>query len=233
MAGPEPTLPRLSLLLAATVTLLRVSATPPRVLADSEITVTEGDTLTAIALTYLGDPAQAASIAAYNQLIDPYHLLPGQVLRLPERISGSSEEPAAGGNAGSSGSERRAEPQAQAAAPRAGPVIQSGLATWYGPGFDGRVTRCGHVFHETDLTASSNDLPCGTVIEVTNMRNGRSVVVTVDDTGGFQHPTILDLSRAAFSTIESPDMGVVQVSVARIASARAGTTRLLVLPRPE
>ncbi len=216
-----PTLPRVSLLLATTLTLIRVATAAPRALADREITIGEGDTLTAIALQYYGDAGLAQQIAAYNHLSDADRLPAGQVLNLPDTlppataaVSTASGAPLPAGGTGSSTRARMTT-----SAPRAGPVIQTGLATWYGPGFEGQMTKCGQVFHAVDLTASSNDLPCGTRIQVTDIDDGRSVVVTVDDTGGFQHPTILDLSEAAFSALASPDTGVLAVSVAPVLSA--------------
>ena len=86
----------------------------------------------------------------------------------------------------------------------------------HGPGFEGQTTKCGQTFHTSDLTASSNDLPCGAVIDVMDVANGHHVVVTVDDTGAFQHPTILDLTPAAFDTLASPVTGVLQVAVSRL-----------------
>lgn len=214
MAHTTATIPRLSFLLAATVALLPLRASAPRAQADQEVTVKDGDSLTAIALAYFGDASYAQAIAAYNHLTDSDHLTVGQTLKLPRlpdgRMPGAPLTPSLATDAGAQAAGVPPSPA------RAGPVIQTGLATWYGPGFEGNLTKCGQVFHESDLTASSNDLPCGTVIQVTNVDNGRSVVVTVDDTGGFQHPTILDLSGAAFRALASSDAGVMQVSVARI-----------------
>ncbi len=96
----------------------------------------------------------------------------------------------------------------------AGPVIQSGLATWYGPGFTGGVTYCGEVYDQWALTAASNTLPCGTVIVVSNPSTGLAVRVRITDRGGFGGSVILDLSRAAFLTIAPASTGVIPVTVA-------------------
>lgn len=58
-----------------------------------------------------------------------------------------------------------------------------GLASWYGPGFYGRTTACGHVYREDAMTVAHNSLPCGT--KVTFWYRGRVVRAVVDDTGGF------------------------------------------------
>jgi len=198
------------LCLAATLTLLRLVLPPAPVLADHEVTVADGDTLSVLALMWYGDAKYAQQIASYNDLADADDLTVGQVLKLPD-IAGTPEAAARvqGGAATGSGG--------TPGAPRAAPVIQMGLATWYGQDFEGQVTKCGQVYHQANYTASSNDLPCGTVIAVTNVHNGRSVTVTVDDTGDFSHPTILDLSPAAFGALASLDTGVLPVSVSNAA----------------
>jgi rare lipoprotein A (peptidoglycan hydrolase) len=206
---------RITLLMAAALAIFQMGHDPSRALADQEVTVADGDTLSVIALMWYGDAGYAQTIATYNNLSNPDNLSVGQVLKLPPIANtplATSGSPVAQGKAaaGSSGG--------GSGGGAAGPVIQMGLATWYGPGFEGQTTKCGQTFHSTDMTASSNDLPCGTVIDVTNVQNGKSVVVTVDDTGGFSHPQILDLTPAAFSALATPDVGVLEVSVSRVHS---------------
>ncbi len=214
-----PALPRVSLLLATTLALVRVAVTAPSVLADRQVTVADGDTLTSIALQYYGDAGVASQLAAYNHLTNADHLAAGEVLNLPDSLGQAPRVLSSAGSATPAAAVTAAPaPIAATSEPRAGPVIQTGLATWYGPGFEGEITKCGQVFHASDLTASSNDLPCGTLIQVTDEDDGRSVVVTVDDTGGFAHPTILDLSQAAFNALASTTTGVLDVSVAPMAS---------------
>jgi rare lipoprotein A len=94
-------------------------------------------------------------------------------------------------------------------------LYQSGLATWYGPGFDGRRTACGYTFSSTEHTAASNSLPCGAVVTVTNVDTGHAVTVTVTDRGAFQYPVIIDLSPAAFNAIGDTYHGVINVTVSQ------------------
>ncbi len=108
------------------------------------------------------------------------------------------------------------DPPANVAVP--GIVIQSGLATWYGPGFVGNITYCGDVYDEGAYTAASNTLPCGTIVVVTNQNTGASVRVRITDRGGFGGSVIMDLSRAAFGAIASNGSGVVPVTISRPAS---------------
>ncbi|MBI4320642.1 MAG: LysM peptidoglycan-binding domain-containing protein [Chloroflexi bacterium] len=78
-----------------------------------------------------------------------------------------------------------------------------GMATWYGPGFHGNVMANGQIYDMYDpTTTASNMYPFGTWLEVTNIANGRTVVVQVRDRGAFTHA--LDLSYAAFKELEDP-----------------------------
>lgn len=92
-------------------------------------------------------------------------------------------------------------------------VVERGTATWYGPGFAGNRTACGDIFDPRLLTAASNTLPCGTMARVTNTNNGKSVIVKINDTGGFRPPLMIDLSQAAYETIAPPNSGNVPVTI--------------------
>ncbi len=72
-----------------------------------------------------------------------------------------------------------------------------GWATWYGPGFHGNTTACGEVFNMYALTAAHPSLPCGTRVRVTNLSNGLSVTVRINDRGPYSGGYIIDLSYAA------------------------------------
>src|SRR3954466_6796367 len=74
---------------------------------------------------------------------------------------------------------------------------QGGLASWYGPGFYGRRTASGAVYTGAALTAAHPALPFGTLVRVTNLANGRAMVVVIDDRGPFVHGRVIDLSEAA------------------------------------
>jgi rare lipoprotein A len=74
---------------------------------------------------------------------------------------------------------------------------QSGIASWYGPGFQGRKTASGERFNTHDMTAAHKTLPFGSIVKVTNQENGKSVVVKINDRGPFIRGRIIDLSHAA------------------------------------
>jgi rare lipoprotein A len=87
------------------------------------------------------------------------------------------------------------------------------MASWYGGRFQGRKTASGERFDQNDLTAAHKRLKFGTRVRVTNERNGRSVVVRINDRGPYSRGRVIDLSRAAAERIEMIRAGVVPVSI--------------------
>ena len=80
---------------------------------------------------------------------------------------------------------------------RIGRDIASGTASWYGPGFHGRLTASGERFDQNQLTAAHKTLPLGTHVAVYNPRTGKQVVVRINDRGPYIRGRLIDLSRAA------------------------------------
>jgi rare lipoprotein A len=95
-----------------------------------------------------------------------------------------------------------------------GKVVQSGRASWYGPGFHGRKTASGETFNTNELTAAHRTLPFGTKVRVVNQRTGQSVVVRINDRGPYAHGRVIDLSRASAQAIGLS--GVAPVTVAEL-----------------
>ncbi len=93
---------------------------------------------------------------------------------------------------------------------------ETGLASYYGSEFQGRRTANGEVYDENKLTAAHRTLPFGTRVRVTNLTNGKSVVVRINDRGPFRGGRIIDLSRRAAREIDSIREGVVRVRVVRL-----------------
>ena len=92
--------------------------------------------------------------------------------------------------------------------------LQSGVASYYADKFNGRRTANGERFDNTAMTAAHPSLPFGTLIEVTNMRNGKKVVVRVNDRGPYTHARVLDLSRNAARQLGMHNTGTAKVKVA-------------------
>ena len=90
-------------------------------------------------------------------------------------------------------------------------------ASWYGPRFNGLHTATGEVFHQNDLTAASKTLPLGSRVRVTNVANGRSVVVRINDRGPFVRGRNLDLSRGAAQRLRMIGAGTGKVRISRVA----------------
>ena len=78
---------------------------------------------------------------------------------------------------------------------------QTGIASWYGPGFHGKRTASGEIFNTHKLTAAHKTLAFGTKVKVTNLSNKKSVLVTITDRGPHVHKRIIDLSQAAKNAI--------------------------------
>jgi rare lipoprotein A len=88
---------------------------------------------------------------------------------------------------------------------------QVGVASWYGREFQGRKTASGERFNMYDLTAAHPSLPFGSRVKVTNLENGKSVIVRINDRGPHVKGRIIDLSYAAAKKI-----GMVQSGTARV-----------------
>lgn len=92
-------------------------------------------------------------------------------------------------------------------------VSQTGIASWYGPGFHGLRTASGAIYNQYDMTAAHQTLPLGSRVMVTNLQNGRSVEVTINDRGPFAKGRIIDLSYAAANTLEMVGQGTILVRI--------------------
>ncbi|KQR93533.1 hypothetical protein ASG01_10185 [Chryseobacterium sp. Leaf180] len=89
---------------------------------------------------------------------------------------------------------------------------KTSYASYYHSKFNGRKTASGEIFDNNKLTAAHRSLPFGTEIKITNLKNGKEVIVEVNDRGPFHSSRVLDMSRAAFAAIANPSEGKVPVS---------------------
>ena len=92
---------------------------------------------------------------------------------------------------------------------------EDGLASWYGgdDGFEGKPTASGEIYDSSKMTAAHRDLPLGTVVRVTNLDNGRSVDVRINDRGPFVHGRVIDLSQEAARRLDLIGSGVGPVRI--------------------
>lgn len=91
--------------------------------------------------------------------------------------------------------------------------VETGLASWYGPGFAGKPTASGEPFRPRKRTAAHPSLPFGTVVRVTRPDTGASVRVVINDRGPYKKGRIIDLSKKAARRIDLVDEGVTRVEV--------------------
>ena len=93
------------------------------------------------------------------------------------------------------------------------PLSQQGIASWYGPGFHGKKTTSGTVYDQYGMTAAHQTLPLGSSVRVTNLTNGKSVTLLINDRGPFAKGRIIDLSYAAAQAVDIIRPGTAPVLV--------------------
>lgn len=103
-------------------------------------------------------------------------------------------------------------PAPVAPAPASAPT-QYGVASWYGPGFNGHRTSTGEIYDQNDLTAASMVYPLGSHVMVTNLDNERSVEVTINDHGPLKKGRKIDLSHKAAAMIGMLNAGTANVRI--------------------
>lgn len=96
-----------------------------------------------------------------------------------------------------------------------------GMASWYGDKFHGRKTASGERYNMYDMTAAHKTLPMGSIVKVTNLRNGRTVEVRINDRGPFKEGRVIDLSKAAAAKLDIVGAGTERVRVQALSSGTA------------
>jgi rare lipoprotein A len=90
---------------------------------------------------------------------------------------------------------------------------ETGVASWYGPGFHGKSTANGERYDQSERTAAHRTLQMPAIVRVTNLENGRSTVVRINDRGPFARSRIIDLSRTAADELDVVHMGTARVRI--------------------
>ena len=91
--------------------------------------------------------------------------------------------------------------------------VETGIASWYGPNFHNKDTANGEVFDQNAITAAHRTLPMPSFVRVTNLENGRALVVRINDRGPFAHSRIIDLSRRSAQLLGFQRQGTAKVRV--------------------
>ena len=89
----------------------------------------------------------------------------------------------------------------------------SGIASWYGPDFHGKKTSNGEIYNMHNLTAAHKTLPMNTMVKVTHVNNGKTVIVRINDRGPFVTGRVIDLSKAAATSINMIGTGTAPVKL--------------------
>jgi rare lipoprotein A len=95
-------------------------------------------------------------------------------------------------------------------------LTETGVASWYGPGFHGKSTANGERYDQSDRTAAHRTLQMPAIVRVTNLENGRSTVVRVNDRGPFARARVIDLSRTAAEEIDMIGKGTARVRIEQL-----------------
>ncbi len=90
---------------------------------------------------------------------------------------------------------------------------EEGMASWYGPGFHGKMTANGEPYDQNAMTAAHRTLPLPSMVRVTNLDNGRSLVLRINDRGPFAKNRIIDISRRGAQLLGFVDQGTARVRV--------------------
>jgi rare lipoprotein A len=131
---------------------------------------------------------------------------PPQTHNLPREIPPTTTIP-------SSPETDEAPPLAKIPAPSQPTLAEIGLASWYGRRFHGKLTASGEVFNQEKFTAAHRTLPWGSRVKVTNLANGKSVEVRINDRGPFGKGRVIDVSRAAARVLGMVGSGITTVRV--------------------
>ena len=94
-----------------------------------------------------------------------------------------------------------------------GPYYETGIASWYGPGFHGNLTANGEVYDMNGISAAHKTLPFGTIVRVIDRETGHSIVVRINDRGPFIEGRIIDLSKGAAEELGMVERGIIQVGL--------------------
>jgi rare lipoprotein A len=88
-----------------------------------------------------------------------------------------------------------------------------GKASYYADAFHGKVTASGEIFDMTKLTAAHRSLPYGTILQIRNIKNNKTIVVRVNDRGPFKGNRVIDVSKAAAEALDMIRDGIIDVEI--------------------
>jgi rare lipoprotein A len=110
---------------------------------------------------------------------------------------------------------------------------EEGAASWYGPGFNGKLTANGETYDQNDMTAAHRTLPLPSMVRVTNLENGRSLVLRINDRGPFAKNRIIDISKRGAELLGFAGQGTARVRVEVMAEESLALKRATISNQPE
>ncbi len=110
---------------------------------------------------------------------------------------------------------------------------ETGMASWYGPKFHGRMTASGEKYDQYEMTAAHRTLPMPSIVRVTRLDSGRSIIVRINDRGPFAHGRIIDLSKKAADELDMIRDGTARVRVQYLTEETEMYVSSLGLKRPD
>jgi rare lipoprotein A (peptidoglycan hydrolase) len=155
------------------------------------------------------EPSLGIVFLLVSSLLQGGSVLPGS----PLGVEPQSAEAATLDDAGSVKTNRSQGKARQASSRETSKKIIRGQASWYGPGFHGKKTASGEIFDQSRLTAAHKTLPLGTKAKVTNLENGSTVEVEINDRGPYVGDRVIDLSRAAANVLGFVESGLTLVRI--------------------
>jgi rare lipoprotein A len=185
---------RRSILLSGFALLISGSSVISPALAGSSRAVQTADALASQQPSLLADPAEASQ--AYEPESSDLAIREVQPIQVQDQQPGNPLVPS--------------QPIASSSKLQVRSVT-TGQASWYGPGFYGNRTASGEVLRPGTLTAAHRTLPFGTLVRVTNLGNGRTAVVRINDRGPFHGTRVIDLAHGAASELGVASSGIAKV----------------------
>jgi rare lipoprotein A len=157
------------------------------------------------------EPSLGMVFLLVSSLVQGGSLLPGS----PIGVKPQSAEAATLDDSGAPVKKRAQEKKGRPANSRetSKKKVIRGQASWYGPGFHGKKTASGEIFDQGRLTAAHKTLPLGTKAKVTNLENGNTVEVEINDRGPYVGNRVIDLSRAAANALGFVESGLTLVRI--------------------
>lgn len=148
-----------------------------------------------------------------SSLLQGGGLIPGSPIQQPQAVETATLEDSSGKTKKEAAHSRLKTGRQGNSPESAHKKVIRGQASWYGPGFHGKKTASGEIFDQGKLTAAHKTIPLGTKAKVTNLQNGNTVQVEINDRGPYVGQRVIDVSRAAANALGFVESGLTLVRI--------------------